>query len=85
MNRRMTKRRRLFLLAGSNRGNTLIEVIVCVLIIGIAFVPLMVGLNASLRINKDTENKLYAENVASNIVEICKTFGKSRCKNPHRT
>ena len=76
MDRRMTKRRRLFLLAGSNRGNTLIEVIVCVLIIGIAFVPLMVGLNASLRINKDTENKLYAENVASNIVEICKTFGK---------
>lgn len=76
MNRRMTKRRRLFLLAGNNRGNTLIEVIVCVLIIGIAFVPLMVGLNTSLRINKNTENKLYAENVASNIVEICKTYGK---------
>lgn len=75
MNRRMTKRRRLFHLAGNNRGNTLIEVIVCVLIIGIAFVPLMVGLNASLRINKQTENKLYAENVASNIVEICKTYG----------
>ena len=77
MKGRMTKRRRLFLLAGNNRGNTLIEVIVCVLIIGIAFVPLMVGLNASLRINKDTENKLYAENVASNIVEICKTYGKN--------
>lgn len=75
MDRRMTKGRRLFFLTGNNRGNTLIEVIVCVLIIGIAFVPLMVGLNTSLRINKDTENKLYAENVASNIVEICKTYG----------
>lgn len=75
MVRRVTKGRRLFLLAGNNRGNTLIEVIVCVLIIGIAFVPLMVGLNASLRINKQTENKLYAENVATNIVEICKTYG----------
>ena len=76
MNRRMTKRRRRFWMIDNNRGNTLIEVIVCVLIIGIAFVPLMVGLNASLRINKETENKLYAENVASNIVEICKTYGE---------
>ncbi len=77
MNRKMAKGRRRFWLMHSNRGNTLIEVIVCVLIIGIAFVPLMVGLNASMKINKQNENKLYAENVASNIVEICKTYGQS--------
>lgn len=57
------------------RGSTLIEVIVSVLIVGIAFVPLMVGLNAALRINKNTEQELYAENVASNVIEVCKTYG----------
>jgi hypothetical protein len=54
----------------------LIEVIVSVLVIGIAFVPLMAGLNAALKTNKKTENELYAESVASNVVEICKTYGE---------
>jgi type II secretory pathway pseudopilin PulG len=57
------------------RGSTLIEVIVSVLIVGIAFVPLMVGLNAALKVNKQTENNLNAENVAVNIIEVCKTYG----------
>ena len=61
-------------LGTDNRGSTLLEVIVSVLIIAIAFVPLMAGLNASLRVNKQTENELYAENVASNVIEICKTY-----------
>lgn len=60
----------------NNKGSTLIEVIVCVLIIGVAFVPLMAGMSASLRANRETENRLHAENVASNIVEICKTYGE---------
>jgi type II secretory pathway pseudopilin PulG len=57
------------------RGSTLIEVIVSVLIVGIAFVPLMVGLNAALKVNKQTENNLNAENVAVNAIEVCKTYG----------
>ena len=57
------------------RGSTLIEIIVSVLIVGIAFVPLMMGLTSALTTNKMTENQLYAENVASNVVEICKTYG----------
>lgn len=57
------------------RGSTLIEVIVSVLIVGIAFVPLMVGLNAALKVNKQTENNLNAENVAVNALEVCKTYG----------
>lgn len=62
-------------LRNDRRGSTLIEVIVSVLIVGIAFVPLMVGLNAALKVNKQTENNLNAENVAVNVIEVCKTYG----------
>ena len=62
-------------LRNDKRGSTLIEVIVSVLIVGIAFVPLMVGLNAALKVNKQTENNMNAENVASNVIEVCKTYG----------
>ena len=62
-------------LMSDKRGSTLIEVIVSVLIVGIAFVPLMVGLNAALSVNRQTENTLYAENVASNVIEVSKTYG----------
>ena len=62
-------------LKNDRRGSTLIEVIVSVLIVGIAFVPLMVGLNAALKVNKQTENNLNAENVAVNAIEVCKTYG----------
>ncbi len=62
-------------LKNDRRGSTLIEVIVSVLIVGIAFVPLMVGLNAALKVNKQTENNLNAENVAVNVIEVCKSYG----------
>jgi len=58
-----------------SRGSTLLEVIVSVLIVGIVFVPLMVGLNVALNVNKDNEKQLYAENVAQNVIEVCKTYG----------
>lgn len=86
----MNQRKKLFKRAGSigrngiladRRGSTLIEVIVSVLIVGIAFVPLMVGLNAALRVNSSNEKELYAENVASNVVEITKTYGTKGLKN----
>ena len=60
------------------RGSTLIEIIVSVLIVGIVFVPLMMGLTSSLTANRRNENQLYAENVASNVVEICKTYGSQK-------
>ncbi len=63
------------------RGSTFIEVIVSVLIVGIAFVPLMVGLNASLTNNKMNENKQYAEAVAENVIEVCKTYGANGMTN----
>lgn len=73
----MVKGRLLIPTTVDNRGSTLIEVIVSVLVIAIAFVPLMAGLNAALRTNKKTENELYAESVATNVVEICKTYGET--------
>ncbi len=62
------------------RGSTLIEVIVSVLIVAIAFVPLMVGLNGALKINRNAEVQLYAENVATNLTEITKTYGTKGLK-----
>ncbi len=62
-------------LTRDRRGSTLIEVIVSVLIVGIAFVPLMIGLNAAMNVNKENEKNLYAENVAQNVIEVCKTYG----------
>ena len=56
-------------------GSTLVEIIISVLIVGIAFVPLMMGLNSALTANRQTEKELYAENVASNVAEVCKTYG----------
>lgn len=86
----MNRRKKLFKRAGikrfsksilaDKRGSTLIEVIVSVLIVGIAFVPLMMGLNAALKVNTATEKELYAENVATNIVEITKTYGTKGMK-----
>ncbi len=65
-------------LAYDRRGSTLIEIIVSVLIIGIAFVPLMMGLNSSIRVNEETEKQLYAENLASDIIEVCKSYGENK-------
>ena len=62
------------------RGSTLIEVVVCVLVIGIAFVPLLMGLNTAVNANRSTEKRLYAENVATNIAEICKSYGEGGLK-----
>ncbi len=62
-------------LVKDKRGSTLIEIIVSVLIVGIAFVPLMMSLTSSLKANQKTERELYAENVATNIAEICKAYG----------
>ncbi|MBR4342535.1 MAG: hypothetical protein IKP88_07495 [Lachnospiraceae bacterium] len=63
---------------GDNKGSTLIEIIISVLIVGIAFVPLMMGLNAALTANRKTEKDLYAENVATNVIEVAKRYGTKK-------
>ena len=74
------KRKRYTRILRDERGSTLIEVIVSVLIVAIAFVPLLIGLHAALRVNRRAEVELYAENVATNLVEITKTYGTDGMK-----
>ncbi len=74
------KRKRFTRILRDERGSTLIEVIVSVLIVAIAFVPLLIGLHAALRVNRRAEVELYAENVATNLVEITKTYGTDGMK-----
>ncbi len=63
-------------LSHDSRGTTLIEIIVSVLIVGIAFVPLMFGLTSALNINRYNENELYAEETATNVLEVAKSYGQ---------
>lgn len=65
------KRRRGFL--ADNKGSTLVEIIVSVLIIAIAFVPLMSGMASALKANTAAETKLFADNVAQKCMEIVKS------------
>ena len=59
----------------NNRGSTLVEIIVSVLIVGIVFVPLLMGLTTALKANAKSEEILRAETVAANCVEAAKTYG----------
>ena len=59
----------------NNRGSTLVEVIVSVLVVGIVFVPLMFGLSTATKVNDQAENKMYGETVAANCLEAVKTLG----------
>ncbi len=59
----------------NNQGSTLIEIIVSVLIVGIVFVPLLMGLNTAVNVNKKSESELYAETMADSCMEITKAFG----------
>ena len=68
-------KRRLKDLMKKNSGSTLVEIIVSVLIVGIAFVPLIGGMNTALKVNNESENEMYAKNVASNCMEIVKAAG----------
>ncbi|MBR4781328.1 MAG: prepilin-type N-terminal cleavage/methylation domain-containing protein [Lachnospiraceae bacterium] len=74
------KRKRYTRILRDERGSTLIEVIVSVLIVAVAFVPLLIGLHAALRVNRTAEVELYAENAATNLVEITKTYGTDGMK-----
>ncbi len=58
-----------------NKGSTLIEIVVSVLIIGIIFVPLLMGMSNALKANSKAEESLHAETVAANCIEVAKTYG----------
>lgn len=60
-----------------NEGSTLIEIIISVLIIGIAFVPLMGGMSEALKANTKSESMLYSDQVASGCLDVAKIYGTS--------
>jgi len=60
-----------------NKGSTLVEIIVSVLIIGIVFVPLLMGLTNAIKTNTRAEKNLNAESAAVNCMETVKAMGKS--------
>ncbi len=62
--------------AMDNKGSTLIEIVVSVLIIAIVFVPLLMGMNAALKANGKAEQALNSENAAVNCMEVVKALGK---------
>ena len=61
----------------NNKGYSLIEVIVAMLILAIIAVPLLNSLGMTTRVNLDNRDKQYASNVATNIMEAVKQFGIS--------
>lgn len=60
-----------------NRGSSFVEIIVSVLIIGIIFVPLLLGMNTALIVNRMSQNEQYADTVAQNCIEAVKSLGKN--------
>lgn len=64
-------------LNNDNRGSTLIEIIVSVLIIAIVFVPLLMGMSAAMKANDRAEQALNSENAAVNCLETVKMIGIS--------
>lgn len=60
----------------NDRGSTFIEIIVSVLIVGIVFVPLLLGLNTAIMVNRVSQNEMYADTVAQNGIETVKALGK---------
>ena len=65
----------------NDKGSTLVEIIVSVLIIGIVFVPLLMGLTNALKTNAKAESTSFAESVAVNSLETVKTVGYEALKN----
>jgi len=64
----------------NDRGSTLVEIVVSVLIIGIIFVPLLMGLSNALKANARAEMDLNAEGAGVNVLETVKALGYSGIK-----
>lgn len=61
----------------NNRGETLVEVIVAMLILTIIVIPLLNSFGVTGRINLKSRNVQYATNVATNVLEGLKEYGIS--------
>ncbi len=55
-----------------NRGTSLIEIIVALLILVLIFTPAYMAFSAALKLNQASKDRLYAENIAKNAMEIIK-------------
>jgi Tfp pilus assembly protein PilV len=55
-----------------NRGTSLVEIIVALLILVLIFTPAYMAFSAALKLNQASKDKLYAENIAKNAMEIIK-------------
>lgn len=55
-----------------NRGTTLVEVIVALLILVLIFTPAYMAFSAALKLNQASKDKLYAQTIAENAMEIIK-------------
>lgn len=62
----------------NNKGTSLIEIIVSILILAIIFVPLLKVFTDSMRANKIAKEHFYAETAADNVMEAVKAFGEDR-------
>lgn len=64
----------------NNRGTSLVELIVCLLVISIAFTPLLMSFSNSMKVNKRANDEFHAETVAENVMEAVKAIGHSGTK-----
>ena len=58
-----------------NKGYSLVEVIVAMLILAIITIPLLTSFNVVSKANLNTREKQYASNVATNVLEAVKQYG----------
>jgi prepilin-type N-terminal cleavage/methylation domain-containing protein len=65
----------MFICKKNNKGYSLVEVIVAMLILAIITIPLLTSFNFVAKANLNTREKQYAGNVASNVLEGVKQFG----------
>lgn|GEM_PF-6512936 len=62
----------MFFVKRDNRGTTLIEVIVALLILTLIFTPAYMAFSAALKLNSASKNQLYSQTIAKNAMEIVK-------------
>ncbi len=59
----------------NNKGYSLVEVIVAMLVLALAAIPLLMGFSVVSKSNVNTRQRQYANTVAINVIEAIKQFG----------
>lgn len=67
----MRKQRKKFLT--DNKGSSLVEVLVALIVLAITFVPLLISMTTAMKANTASESIMYADNVASRCAEVLKS------------